>query len=712
MPQQIKVSGGTEGATAIETRSLRSLDLSTEYRTGKSDLIAEFFRPCLEQSDRYDRGVGFFRSTIFHVVGQDLIDFARRGGSIRLICSPVLTHEDAEAIGRGYERRDQLLSDIIEKELHSLSDEQFGKERTRALATLIAVNSLDLKIAVRPPKYGPYHEKIGLFVDQEGNLVSFKGSSNESWSGWDGSGNFESIEVFCSWSGGNDSKRTQKHEAYFEHLWNDRIDDISVYNFPAAAKERLIELAANDLDSLSFNSQPESASQKIRDPLPHQASAIENWENQDKRGILEHATGSGKTFTAILAVREHIKPGGVSLILVPSRLLLKQWRKELQTWIPEATLLLAGDGNNRWRRGRRLRNFTNPRADLGPRIVLATMQTACINEFRNLICSGEHIFVVGDEVHRTGSSNISSVLTIETGPRLGLSATPRRFGDPEGTRAILDYFGPVVQPIFTLADAISAGRLVPYEYFPHTVHLTKEEADEWREMTERIKRQWARISENDRKTRTIPDQLKLALIQRARIAKKAARKTDLAVEVVKSNYEKDQRWLVYCEDKDQLNLILNGLRQLGYPVNEYHTAMEGCQDASLDWFTKFGGILVSIRCLDEGVDIPDISHALILASSQNPRQFIQRRGRVLRKADNKTLAVVHDAIVVPVNIEDEPEQTALLESELVRAMEFARSSINRSAGAELRDIAVRLGIDPATLIDTGVEEDLEDEELG
>lgn len=138
--------------------------------------------------------------------------------------------------------------------------------------------------------------------------------------------------------------------------------------------------------------------------------------------------------------------------------------------------------------------------------------------------------------------------------------------------------------------------------------------------------------------------------------------------------------------------------------------MDGDSDATMAWFKTFGGILVSIRCLDEGVDIPAVSHALILASSQNPRQFIQRRGRVLRKIPGKSLAVIHDAIVVPINLENEPDQSSLLKSELLRAIEFSRNAINKTAGAELRDIAINLGLSPDELSDAGIEEDEEQDD--
>jgi predicted helicase len=135
--------------------------------------------------------------------------------------------------------------------------------------------------------------------------------------------------------------------------------------------------------------------------------------------------------------------------------------------------------------------------------------------------------------------------------------------------------------------------------------------------------------------------------------------------------------------------------------------MTGDKVEALKWFKKFGGVLVSIKCLDEGVDIPAVSHAFILASSQNPRQFIQRRGRVLRKSTGKDLAVIHDAIVVPVDPQSEGEQISLLKAELLRALEFADSSLNKGAGADLRRIAIEMGIDPSRAGEAAIEEDSE-----
>ena len=224
--------------------------------------------------------------------------------------------------------------------------------------------------------------------------------------------------------------------------------------------------------------------------------------------------------------------------------------------------------------------------------------------------------LIADEVHELGSTENSKAMTIESGARLGLGATPQRYGDTAGTLKIFDYFGPVVPPPFTLVDAIRQGRLVPYEYHPGPIRLTADESESWEVATREISREYARSKRDDNGNAVISPRLQNMLITRSRIAKKAATKVPYAVKTVVENYIKGQSWLIYCEDQHQLGEVVDALRSRGYEPVEYHTNMKGDADASLDWFKRFGGIMVSIRCLDQGVDIPKISHAIILASSQ------------------------------------------------------------------------------------------------
>lgn len=691
---------------AIEySGNLAALDLETEYRSLKDDPVGRFYVRCLREASHYDRAVGYFRSTVFLVVGTSVLEFARRGGMMRIICSPDLDHIDVEQMAAGYQQRSQTVSTSLIAQFDALLADKRTSLGARTLATLISTGVLEIRLAERRDGRGIYHEKIGIFSDRLGNKVSFKGSTNETWSGWHSNGNFESIEVFCGWRGGLEATRVARHSDHFDTLWSQQDPDVDVSEVPATVTEYIKKYAAFKLDELI--SEPFQRVAVRRSPLPHQASAIEAWKKQGQRGVFQHATGSGKTFTAIIAIREHLAEGKPALVLVPSRLLLEQWAVELADELPEAVMLLAGAGHVRWKGSSRLRGMTDPDSSLGPRLVIAMMPTAASEDFRKAINPGDHLLVVADEVHQIGSPQNSVFLKVNTGPRLGLSATPQRYGDPEGTAKIFDYFGPVVPPPITLADAVASGRLVPYEYHPHPIHLTATEAEEWLNETKAIQLEMARSRTDESGGKILSERARMMLIRRSRIAKKANAKIKLAADVLQAEFEPGQSWLIYCEDGGQLTDVLIALREQGMNPIEFHSNMSGDRDATMEWFKSYGGILVSIRCLDEGVDIPAVSHALILASSQNPRQFIQRRGRVLRQAPGKAVAVIHDAIVIPVDAETEKDQLGLLRAELIRSVEFANHALNRMAGAELREIAIRMGIDPD---DFDVREGDEDDE--
>lgn len=701
-PDSYTGSAGEE--TLAFVSNLASFDFETEYRSLKEEPANSFYRPCLLNSTTYKRAVGYFRSSVYVVIGPSVIEFARRGGRISLICSPELSQEDIDGIAAGYGRR----SEVIEKRLISDIDRLLAASDTsypaQVLATLISTGVLDIKVALRADRRGLYHEKIGVFLDSLGNKISFKGSANESWSGWHSEGNFESIEVFCSWRGGLEAERIRKHEDHFDTLWSEKDADIEVFAFPDRAVRYLKRVALKGgLDAMETLSAEEHEHTRVA--LPHQVTALEAWAANNHRGILEHATGAGKTFTAILAIREHTDKGRPCIVLVPSRLLLEQWTEELRSEVARAALLVAGGGHNHWRHSKRLQGMTADDPSLGGRIVLTTMQTAVTEGFRSHLVEGPHLLVVADEVHQIGSPHNSRFLTVDAGMRLGLSATPKRYGDPQGTEKIMGYFEGVVPPSITLVDAIKAGRLVEYEYYPHPINLTATEADDWRTISTAIKQEMAKLKEDDHGKRTLSERAKMLLIKRSRIAKKASKKVGLARKVVRAVYKEGQHWLIYCEDVSQLSQVMNALKADGHSPTEYHSSMPGDRDATLAWFRTFGGPLVSIRCLDEGVDIPAVSHALILASSQNPRQFIQRRGRVLRKTSGKHLAVIHDAIVVPLSLENEPDQISLLKSELQRSIEFADNAVNKMAAAELRNISANLGFDSGELTDVGIEDD-------
>ena len=567
--------------------------------------------------------------------------------------------------------------------------------------------------------------KVGIFSDGYGNAVGFRGSMNETFQGLSDAGNLESIDVFPSWADIRDSQRLQSATNYFERLWNKVENNVLVYDFPDAVQKKLIE-KSNGYDwhtlvkeiSTSISLAKRWAPNKrnsSKSPRKHQLTALENWVKNGRRGILEHATGSGKTFTAICAIRDALDRGKTVLVLVPSKELLRQWKKEIEDAISDIQIryLMCGDGFNSWKYNNTLQLWTRS-SPSQKKITIAIMDTACSNQFVQSVVAGPHLLLVADEVHRVGSPARRNILRIDAYERLGLSATPVRYGDPVGTSAIFDYFGGVVPPVFSLEDAIKAEVLTKYYYHPLQVHLTSVEQDDWNAVTKEIRRLIAMSGNGAMSLGSIIEsnpRLQMKLLERARIVKQAANKVPLALDVIRKNFKNGQKWIVYCDNQEQLGDVLSLLLKNGYDAYEYHSEMSGDRDETLHYFGKYGGILVSIRCLDEGVDIPSTTHALILASSKNPREFIQRRGRILRRYPGKYFAQLYDAIVMPeVSFEEDDDAGgSIVSAELARAIQFGEWAENPSCVSDLRIIARRYGINYQNIKDGGIEDDDETE---
>ena len=323
--------------------------------------------------------------------------------------------------------------------------------------------------------------------------------------------------------------------------------------------------------------------------------------------------------------------------------------------------LLCGGNNSKWRQSSNLSSWTKDGL-AQKRVTIAVMDTACNKEFMSKVVWSDKLFVIADEVHRMGSPNRRQFMaTAQCGARLGLSATPRRYGDPIGTQSIINFFGEIIQPPYTLKNAIDDGVLTRYFYHPREVKLTETEQQEWDEITKRIKLQYARMSARDRENAMSNSRFKMLLLRRARIMKQAANKVQIAKDIIANHFE-------------------NG-------------------------FDTIGGIIVSIKCLDEGIDIPSTTHALILASSKNPREFIQRRGRILRRHYGKNYASLYDTIVLPENINSNIAHDTIVEGELARAIQFGDWAENKTGTAILKMIAQENDINYNSLIEEGGEYD-------
>lgn len=436
----------------------------------------------------------------------------------------------------------------------------------------------------------------------------------------------------------------------------------------------------------------------------YQKQAVANWFANKGRGTLKMATGSGKTITALAIVTELYQKIGLQVLLVvcPYRHLVIQWARECEKF--NLKPILAFENIHNWH-NQLSSELYNVRSGNQVFVTVITTNATLISDgFQSQVrYFPEKTLIIGDEAHNLGAPRLEENLPRKIGLRLALSATPERYFDEVGTEELLGYFGSVLQPELTLADAIKQGALVRYVYHPILVNLTEVESRAYSKLTTRIG--WALMNRENVDT---DEMVRGLLIQRSRLVAVAANKLQVLRELMAKRLHTTHT-LFYCGDgsvegeiskQSQRQIaavvkILGG--ELGYRVNTY-TANTPIGDREIlrrQFETGELQGLVAIRCLDEGVDIPAIQTAVILASSGNPRQFIQRRGRILRPHPGKNRATLFDAIVLPPDLGREALELErnLLRKELKRFLEFADLADNAGeARVKLLSIQKRYGL--------------------
>jgi superfamily II DNA or RNA helicase len=680
--------------------NLRSLMLRVTYRTGYSDILNEFYIPCLENSVIYKRAVGYFTSSCLAEAARGLVGLIKNGGRMYLISSPRLTEQDKKDIAAGYELRKIVEKRLIEGIREPISD--VDVIRIRNLTWMIANGRLDVKIAVPTSVEGEgiYHEKMGLFFDSlnpdESNVVAFSGSLNETREGL--VSNYESIDVYVSWDPSErEVTRVKEHIAHFERMWNNEELGLLVLDFPDAVKKELIQTYKPPYE-------PTQEPGKRKRLFNFQEEAIKSWVKAYRKGILAMATGSGKTFTALKCVETCPQPT-VNLIVVPSIDLISQWEEEIrQEYGEQAVIRKVSSEEAHWEEkiATLIKAFnTNVITQPKKIFVIATIHSAIKNKFLEMIATvpSEKLAIIVDEVHHSGAQDFRRIFNIEAAYRLGLSATPEREWDDEGNQRIFDYFGPTVYT-YDIAKALQDGKLSRYEYYIHLTALTPSEREEFRKLSRSIAALISKIHRLYPSTKgmDIPktlnylesiqapegEQLRNLYLSRVELLKKASSKAQKLREIV-NNYPL-QRCLVYCNDLDHLVECLKILFEEGYEVYEYSSRIEPevrqrvlMSFAETSHNSKF---LVAVKCLDEGIDVPICDSSILVSSSRSTREFIQRRGRVLRVHPTKPKSVIHDIVILPFTNWDDaygltPAEYDFVEAELRRISEFAKNAINK-----------------------------------
>lgn len=708
-----------------------NLLIKQEYRSPQDNIIQDFYIPALENAVSYKRSVGFFSSSALVEISKGICELAKKGGKIELVASPCLSSEDEEAIRKGYESRAKIIENALLRGLKAEPENFFEKERLNLLANLIEAGVLNIKIAFTENAscVGIYHEKLGLVEDPEGNKIAFSGSMNESENAF--TKNYETVDVFCSWKSEDEKSRVIQKEKAFAAIWGNFDEKLKVLHFTSIDKSILEKYkrgpADFELDKKEFskdrnnehkikrenktaisdvlavaeeNNEKSILSDNLffdfkgkKSPRPHQIKALENFKANNFQTLLAMATGTGKTLTSLFCANEHSREIELTsvLIIVPLKDLVDQWQKDIEEcFFGEIIPIRSGlDWKDKISDLRILKilkkNDKNQKL-----VIITTYDSFCGNDEKILESLDlNSTLIIADEVHKFGAVSYSKKLPEKIKYRIGLSATPKRPYDEKGTKAIFDYFCPSENPYeFSIKDAIEADMLCHYEYHPTIVTLTDFEMGDYENISEKVSR-LSVIVNNSTKTDTEDEErLEQLLKERHRIIERAKNKRSEFLKIMQNEISKyKDKTIVFCPDgKDEngwdfletyKSELWNELKSKGMIVrmSEY---VQGTKREIIECFTAGAiDILFAKQRLNEGIDIPSARRAFFIASSTSEREFIQRRGRVLRKSPetNKTLAEIFDFIVVPPNKNSIYAQS-ILENEIKRAMDFAATADN------------------------------------
>lgn len=710
--------------------SFQELDIKKEYRSLLDSVAKDFYIPLLSQAVKYQRAVGFFSSSCLVEISKGISELAKNGGKIQLVASPYLSDEDVEAIKSGYAMRDQVVKEAIRREMTE-GKTPFEKARLNLLANLISDGVLDIKIAFTEDsdRMGMYHEKMGIITDAKGNRVAFAGSMNESATAM--TLNYEAIDVFCSWKGEED--RVIAKENAFTSIWNDTEPNIKIIDFPELKQEIIEKYKRSvpdfEIDKKEYSSNIDTVLHtdlgthieycpkfpewfKLHD---YQNEAITEWQKRNYRGIFDMATGTGKTYTglgALTILSKNIDYKLAAIIVCPYQHLVEQWVEDILKFNIDPIIGYSDSSQKDW--PKRLKDAIRDQK-LKVRgkeffCFICTSATFSSDYVQTQLAKiKSDILLMVDEAHNFGAPYLSCLLYDNYKYRLALSATLDRHNDEEGTTKLYDFFGEKCIE-YTLDRAIEEKKLTKYKYYPIVVTLTEEELEAYDNLSYEIGKCIMKGENGKMKLSSRGEKLAL---KRSRIVAGAKNKLTMLEKVIQP-YIHDKHILVYCgatkgleqnqdrsdvdsEDVRQIDAVTDLLgNKLGMEVSQF-TSKESVEEREVLKREFSAGdtlkALIAIKCLDEGVNIPKIKTAFILASTTNPKEYIQRRGRVLRLAEGKEYAEIYDFVTLPYDTESVTSLTetqvkrnsTLVKNELRRVEEFSRIAVNMVESASLVD---------------------------
>jgi len=679
--------------------------VKTTYSSDEASLLDDFYIPVLTQANKYDRAVGFFSATMLTYALQGLDGFIRNNGKMRLIIGEEVTDDEYDAIKSGsglsavMDRADVKWRAILENTANDLF-----YHRLKILSWLVANKHLEIKYALRHK--GMYHEKIGIMRDNDGNTIVFQGSANETTYALLPDFNFESISVYPSWKAEVFNDYAKPYIQRFEKLWLNQSNNTLVVDIPSQQYDRIREFynqpqRPDAIEKELYDSLFLTKDLDIKPSLPkvlggkpyqlydHQKEALNSWKANNFNGVMSLATGAGKTITAIHAAvviaNSSTNTKLAIVVAVPYQILGDQWcdvfslfnitpiqcYRSKSLWLPSLEKEIADF------------NALPSKKFMAVVVVNATLTKTDFQSQLNKI-NPEKLFFIGDECHHHGKNNWIPKLP-DARFRMGLSATPWSIREDERKNLLTSYYGQEVAK-YSIDKAISDEVLTPYQYHMHLVYLNDNEAERYEELTASINKMIA-IRESGGAINH--DQLTMLFMSRSRLLGSMEDKFNKLSEIL-NGLAITPHTLFYCGDgstemddyednRRDIERVAQLLDQNGWKTSRF-TADETTtvRHRILDNFKE--GIIdgvVAIRVLDEGFDVPACRTAFLLASSRNERQFIQRRGRILRKSVGKEYAVIHDFIVLPPDHIHNEVYQSLVEKELARAGEFIRVAMNK-----------------------------------
>jgi len=706
--------------------------IDRDYKTGSENEPLQFYLDGLANSNEFSLLLGYFSSSAINLLSVGFATFISKGGKMKMVINHLLSAKDKEAISRVEDNPNEIrvfdLTDVVS--LGRVLDE-YDTHFFECLAYLISEKRIEIKVIKPKNGKGIAHYKSGVFSDGQ-DSVGYKASCNFTYYGL--SENIEELEAFLSWENGRSNKLIKRQLKLIDDYFTETDEDveyISVSEIEVVLKDRFGKKDINELlvqeeqllrkkQSLISNPKLKKTITKLfseieiirrtpkfpysEGPREYQINAYNSWVANNYKGMFAMATGTGKTITSLNCLLNEYKKTGIyrAIITVPTTALVEQWKKECSKFNFKNIITVSSKEN--WDKNLAFFNTASKMIDTSY-IVIVTYASLPRLKFQSYFTQlPKDTILIADETHNLGSQGLLRLLpNIHLEKRIGLSATPHRKFDETGNQAIQEFFDdePPYIVSYSMEEALKIGWLCKYTYHPHIVKLTDPEMEKYKELSLQL----LRMGLFDKETgnfRSTPE-IEKKLLERKRIIHKAANKLEAFKAILRSEFDKRKNLkytLVYVPegveskfDETDFSVETEDENRL---INEYTRAVSQTDDSVMvKQFTASSSnreeilknfeqsnihVLSSMKCLDEGVDVPRSELAIFCASTGNPRQFIQRRGRVLRLHKDKIHATIHDLVVVP-EVSDKSTfemEKGLVKKELERVVDFANLAMNKT----------------------------------